>query len=228
MAYRTLGELRSEVMARLGMGAQGASGAAQTLINSFLRNGQAQLYRAQDWKHLTDYKDVTLGVGQNLLDYPTTGTFSTASGCARDQRILRIETEYAGEWRRLHDGIETQHWNEMDTQSFPARFERYAQLLIYPKADQLYTIRFWFVRDLLPFTEDNHAATMDDEMVLLHAVTNAKAHYRHPDATLYQGQLTTLMASLRGQSFGSGRDAVYRRQPLADLPTKPAVVGRDV
>jgi hypothetical protein len=46
-------------------------------------------------------------------------------------------------------------------------------------------------------------------MILLHALANAKAHYRQPDAATYQGQLNTLLATLRGQSFGS--NGVYRQ-----------------
>jgi hypothetical protein len=219
MAYRTLEDLRTELLARLGMGGMGASGGAnQGLIDSFLRNGQAQLYRMQDWKHLTEYEDKTLGVSQNQLDYP--------DACARDQRVLRIETVYSGQWRKLVEGIETQHWNFMDTLSFPVRFERLAQVLIYPKADQVYTIRFWYVRDLGRFTQNTDPCTLDDDMVFLHALANAKAHYRHPDAGTYQGQLNTLLASLRGQSIGS--DKVFRRDMLPPPEARPAVVGRDV
>ena len=229
MAYRTLGDLRGELLARLGMGAQGASGASLTLLNSFLRNGQAQLYRAQDWKHLTDYADLSLGVGQNLLDYPDAGAMSAAAGCSRDKRVTKVETYYAGQWRELREGIGTREWNYMDKQSWPERFERFAQLLIYPKADQIYTVRVWFVQDLGRFTVDNDPATLDDEMILLHAVATGKAHYRHPDAAQYQGQLSQLMASLRGQSFGTGANAVVRREESrGDSEPRPAVVGRDV
>ena len=139
MAYRTLGELESELLARLGMGAQGANGAAQTLLRSFLRNGQSQLYWAQDWKHLIDYADKSLGVDQNLLDYPTAGTMSAAHSCARDRRILRVETVYNGQWRRIPEGIRTEDWSKMSTKSYPVRCERYAQLLLYPIANQIYT-----------------------------------------------------------------------------------------
>lgn len=217
MAYRTLAALRAELLARLGMGGMGASGGAnQTLIDSFLRNGQAQLYRMQQWKHLTAYEDKDLGVGQNQIDYPT--------ACARDQRILKIETTYNGQWRKLTEGIKTEDWNTMDTQSFPQRYDRYAQLLVYPKADQVYTLRFWFIADLGRFTVNDDAATLDDEMILLHALANAKAHYRHPDAQTYQNQLNTLLASLRGQSFAG----VYRRDAVPPAEARPAVVGRDV
>lgn len=217
MAYRTLGELESELLSRLGMGAQGANGAAQTLLRSFLRNGQSQIYWAQDWKHLTWYEDKTLGVDQNQLDYPDV--------CERDRRILRVETVYNGQWRRIPEGIRTEDWSKMSTKSYPVRCERYAQLLLYPIANQAYTIRFWYVADLGRFTEAGDRASLDDEMILLHAITNAKAHYRHPDAKLYEGQLATLMGSLRGQSFSS--DGVYRRDESKDTMRKPAVVGRD-
>lgn len=217
MAYRTLESLRVELLARLGMGGMGASGGANmALIDSFLRNGQAQLYRMQDWKHLKWYKDVTIGVGQNQIDY--------ADDCSRDKRILSIQTVYNGQWRDLVEGINTADWNTMETQSFPSKFEKLAQILIYPKANAVYTIRQWYIKDLGRFTQNTDPATLDDEMIFLHALANAKAHYRHPDAQTYQNQLNTLLASLRGQSMAS----VYRRDAVPPPEARPAVVGRDV
>lgn len=225
MAYRTLGELQSELLARLGMGAMGASGGANaTLTASFLRNGQAQLYRMQDWRHLTDYEDKALGTSQNLLDYPDTGVMG-AGGCSRDKRVLRVERIVDSIYTPLAEGIETGHWNTMDTLSYPSRYERYAQILIYPKADQAYTVRVWYVADLGRFTEQDDPASLDDEMILLHALANAKSHYRQPDAGTYQGQLNTLLASLRGQSFGN--NGVYRRGMPAQPLAKPVVINRD-
>lgn len=219
MAYRTLEELRTELLARLGMAAMGASGGAnRTLIDSFLRNGQHQLYWMQDWRHLVEYEDKELGSGQNQLDYP--------DNCERDRRILRVETVYSGQWRQLSEGIPTEAWSTMDTQSYPIRYERFAQVLIYPKANQVYTVRFWYVRDLDEFTQNSHRATLDDEMIMLHAVANAKAHYRQPDAQTYQGQLNQLLGSLRGQSFSN--NGVYRKGEPGVPEVKPALVGRDV
>lgn len=219
MAYRTLGEMRAELSARLGMAGMGASsGANFALLNAFLRNAQTQLYWLQDWRKLIAYEEKTLGISQNLIDYP--------EDCERDTRVLRIDSPFNNQWRELREGITTEMWSTMDTQSWPARYERYEQILIYPKADQLYTVRVWYVKDLLPFTEDDHVATLDDEMIMLHATTNAKAHYRQPDVKLYQDQLNVLLGAIRGQSFGSR--GVYRRgEPVAVEP-KPALVGRDV
>lgn len=225
MTYRTLGELRGELQARLGMGGMGSSGGNQTLLNSFLRNGQAQLYWMTEWNHLKDYQDKTLGVGQNLIDYPDTGTLDTDNSAERDRRVLRLECPINGQYMQLVEGITTDMWSTMDTQSDPRRFERYAQIMVYPKANAIYTVRVWFVADLQPFTQDGHVATLDDEMILLHATTNAKAHYRQPDAKLYEGQLDNLLARIKGQTFGS--NGVYRRANAEPIERRPLLLGRD-
>jgi hypothetical protein len=98
--------------------------------------------------------------------------------------------------------------------------------LIYPKSDQAYTLRFWYVSDLGRFSQNNDRATLDDEMILVHALANAKAHYRQPDAKIYEGQLDTLLGSIRGQSFGS--NGVIKRGSMDPVERRPVVVGRDV
>lgn len=220
MAYRTLGDLRSLLRVRLGFGAQGSSGGAnQTLLDSFLQNAQEQLYWMQDWRHLVTYEDFTTGVGQTLYDYP--------DECEQNRRVLRIEVNYAGQWSELGEGITTSMRSTATTRTVPTRYERFAQIELYPEPDvATYTWRVWYVKDLLPFTADAHVATIDDAMILLHAVANGKAHYRHPDAKLYEGQLNALLGSIRGQSFGS--NGVYRRGQVVEIERKPAVVGRDI
>jgi hypothetical protein len=90
----------------------------------------------------------------------------------------------------------------------------------------VYTIRFWFIKDLSPFVGNDDPATLDDELILLHAVANAKAHYRQPDAQVYQGQLNSLLGHIRGLSFGSS--GTYRRTKPGEADRKPLVIGRDV
>lgn len=216
---RTLGDLRSVLLSRLGMGGMGASGGANTpLIDSFLFEAQKYLYWMQDWKRLTGYEEISTGIGQNLYDYP--------EGCVHEQRILRVEINYAGQWSKVREGITTEMWSTMDTLSVPARYERYGQLLLYPKSNQAYTLRIWYVCDLGAFAANGDLATIDDSMILLHATATAKAHYRQPDAKLYEGQLEQLLARIRGQSFGS--NGVYQRSDSTPIERKPAVVGRDV
>lgn len=217
--YRTLGVLRRLVLARLGMGGMGASGGAnQVLIDSFLQEGQKILYHLQDWNNLKFFDMVDIGTTQNQVDFP--------ASCVNERRILRIERLVAGQWTELREGIETQHWNTMDTLGYPARYERLEQLLFWPKADQVYNLRVWRIRDLSRFEQEDDRCTIDDSMVLLHAITFAKAHYKQADASAYQGQLDTLLASIRALSFGS--NGVYTRTPHGAAMQRPLVVGRDV
>ena len=219
MAYRTLGELRSLVLARCGMGGMGASGGAnQALIDSFLSNGQTQLYWMNDWRHLIWYEEKDTGLGQNLYDYP--------DAAAKNRRILKVEIRYSNVWRELREGITTAMWSTMDTQTLPQRYERFAQILLYPKPNATYKMRVWYVSDLAPFSADSDRCTLDDDMVLLHATTTAKAHYRQPDAKLYEAQLDNLLARIKGQSFSS--NGVYQRGSGLVTEPKPQVVGRDV
>jgi hypothetical protein len=160
MAFRTLGALRADLLARLGMGAMGASGGAnKSLIDSFLTEGQKLLYRMADWKHLQDYKDITTGIGQNLYDFPAAGTMDTTVGCAHYQRVLRVETNVSGQFVRIKDGITTDMWSTMDTRGQPQRFERFKQIMVYPKADTAYTLRVWFVSDLGRLTQEDDVCT---------------------------------------------------------------------
>lgn len=226
MSFRTLGALRADLLARLGMGGMGASGGAnQTLMDALLRDAQLQLYRKQDWKHLHDYLDITTGVGQNLYDFPATGTMDPTTGCTNYKRILRVETNVSGQFVPIREGITTAMWSTMETKSQPQRYERFKQIMVYPKADAAYTLRVWFVADMLPLTEDAHVCTLDDEMVLLHAVANGKAHYRQPDAQVYSDQLKDLLGHVRSQSFTA--DGVVRRANEEPIERKPAVLGRD-
>lgn len=226
MPFRTLGDLRSELLARLGMGGMGASGGANlTLVNGLLKSAQKQLYWLQDWKHLTDYQDKTTGIGQNLYDFPNAGVMGTG-GCALHQRVLRVETFVGGEYVRIHEGITTPMWSTMETRGQPRRFDRFAQIMTYPKADAAYTLRVWFIADAAAFSADADRCSIDDEMVLLHATAYGKAHYRQPDAKLYSDQLEVLLARIRAQAFSS--DGVVQRRSNAVNEPKPAVLGRDV
>lgn len=226
MPFRTLGALRSDLLARLGMGAMGASGGAnKSLIDNFLIEAQKELYQLQDWKHLQDYKDLTTGIGQNLYDFPTAGTMDASVGCSLYKRVLRVETNVTGQFVAIRNGITTEMWSTMDTRGQPQRYELFKQIMLYPKADTAYTTRVWFIADLQPFSQDAHFATIDDAMIFLHAIAHGKAHYRHPDAKVYMDDLEKLLARLRGRSFNN--DGIVRRDSDREIERRPAVLGRD-
>lgn len=193
--YRTLGDLRAEMRAALGFASSGASaGPNQTLIDSHLRAAQNVLYNAHDWAHLRKYETKNLGVDQYLLDYPTT---------ANPDRIKAISVYRGSVWSRpLDRGIPAQFYTYQDNTSWPQRWEPYEQIEIWPKADQVYPCRIFFIKALDEFTSDNDRASLDDENILLIAKWTAKAHYRQPDAAIYQTLGEALLNRLKAKSWG--------------------------
>lgn len=218
MAYRDLQTLRSIVSSRLGFAGQGASiGSNAGLINSLLQNAQSQLYWMQDWKKLTKYSEKTLGLDQYLVDYPTD---------ANPERILAMAVNIGGGsdlWRPLDEGIRIEHYNTQSSNSYPLRYERYAQIEIWPKCDGVRTLRIWYVMNLGAFAADGDKATLDDELILLHATATAKAHYRQPDAGTWGTQLDAMLARIRGKSFGNKRYLPPGKEEM-DLIPRPVVV----
>jgi hypothetical protein len=196
--YRTLGDLRAELRAALGFGAAGAAaGANQTNIDSHLRSAQNILYNAHDWAHLRKYETLNLGTGQYLIDYPTT---------ANPDRVQALSVYRGGVWSKgLDKGISPQLYTYQNNASWPQRWEPYEQIQIWPLSDQAYSIRCFFIKALARFTQDNDRASIDDENILLIAKWTAKAHYRQPDAQIYQTLGESLLGKLKAKSWGKSK-----------------------
>ena len=220
MAFQTLGELRALVTQRLGFGSAGAAaGVISATIDNFLFNAQIQLYLQSDWKKLQYYADKTVGIGQVLIDYPTVATGAPAD--ANPDRITKIAVLVNNLWVDLREGIETENYSYQDRRYYPQRYERYAQIELWPQADIAYKVRIWYIRELGRFTQDGDRCTIDDDMIFLHALANAKAHYRQPDADIYSGQLQTLLTQLKTKQFGT---KVFRRGRQQELQIRPRVI----
>jgi hypothetical protein len=193
--YRTLDDLRAELRAALGFGASGAAaGANQVLVDSHLRDAQTLLYYTHDWAHLRRYENLTLGASQYLLDYPAT---------ANPDRIKQISVLRSSVWSPpIPKGIPPQLYTTQDNESYPQRWEPYEQIEFWPKADQIYTVRVFFIKALERFTENADRASIDDTLIMILAKWTAKAHYRQPDAEIYKTQGEALLNRLKAKSWG--------------------------
>lgn len=207
MPYRSLEDLRSELSVRLGFGASGApTGANAALLDSFLRQCQDELYWQASWAELRSREDLTIGVGQTLVSYPVD---------ANKQRIEAIYVRVAETWLPVVEGIDKSLYTTVDSQSYPARYERLDQLEFWPEADQTYTIRVWYYKELLPFTQNADVATVRDSLVLTRAIGLAKAHYRHPDA---QSQIERGLEHSGNAKGGAWSQKVFRAPGRDDPP----------
>ncbi len=199
MAYRTLGELRSQLARRLGFGAQGSAGINSGLLDSFLQSAQDQLYATFDWRHLIKYDEKSTEAGSRLYDW--------AVDCD-PTRITEIAIWDGAYWVPMEEGISWAMRSTADSRTIPARYERFAQMEVWPDPDDAYTMRRYYVATPARFTQDNDRASLDDGLIFLHALANAKHHYRQPDAQIYGAQLEAHLMKLKSQNRGH---AVFRR-----------------
>jgi hypothetical protein len=214
--YRTLETLRTEMKAVLGHGAAGsASGLSNVILDAHLRDAQTLLYWTHDWAHLRKYETKSLGVDQHLIDYPLT---------ANPDRIKAISVLSGSVWSPpVPKGIAPQLYTTQDNKSSPQRWEPYEQIEVWPKADQVYSLRIFFIKALERFEQDQDRATIDDTLIATVAKGTLKAHYRQPDAAVYQDTAKTLLLTLKAKSWGQ---SVFRTNDFTEEEpmAKPVVV----
>ena len=223
--YRQLQEIRQDLAARLGFG--GAAGAGSLNVgnlNSALQVAQDQLWQDHDWHHLITFKDETVGFEQNELDYPT--------DCHPD-RILSVAVWDGYYWWELHRGIDWSNRDFTDDLDRPYRYECYEHMELHPKADKVYPVKIQYVAKPGRFTQDGDRASIDDNLVLLHALATLKAHYRHPDAQMIASQLQTMLANLKSRSAGkrvhkSRRSKISRAQRIDAHYNRPVNASNNV
>lgn len=224
--YRTMGQLRADLMSRLGYGAQAANpppGMA-ALLNSFLQDAQRQLYRRYDVLRTERFFSWPLTEGVRMYDIP-----DNQESCDKkldSRKVNWVGVEKDGIWYPLLCGIPPELYSH-DLSGRPERYEIRQCIEVWPLPDETrgrLIIKGRF--GLEPFTEDEHHTTIDDQLVFLLALANAKAHYRQPDANNYVAQLETMMVDLVAGSHHTRRyvpgkpsrwDGVYV-QPRPTVP----------
>ena len=78
---------------------------------------------------------------------------------------------------------------------------RVGQMEFWPTPDAYYGLKICYYRKMMPFNDRNDKASINEELLLLHALVNMKSHYRQPDAQVYAGQLQNLLGRMRGKQL---------------------------
>lgn len=214
---KTLEQLRSDIQIRLGFGGAGSAAVVNTpIIDSFIRNAQEQLYIQHEWKELTTYEDIETGIDQTWYDYPADCNI---------ERILSVSVKENNTWYELSEGITMNMRSDLTT-CRPCRFERFEQMEVWPPADVAYTLRRYYVKALPDLTLDSDRVVIDDALVFLHALTNAKLHYRQPDAQAYSTQLEAMLRRLREKNRPNEPIKRTKSADWWELQSPPRVEGR--
>lgn len=210
----TLGELRAELLGRLGYAAQGArAGALVTTVDSYLKRAQSYLYWKYEFPELRLTYDWSTAKGQTLYDWPDN---------MEPRQLIELRVLYSDIWHPMREGIEYDHDSVVDTQYYPRRYDRRAQLEIWPQPDGIYTMRGEYYQRLGRFTQDNDRVTLDEDLVFTLALARAKRHYKHPDAADYFEEIKDRRRQLQGAAHGNKRYFVGREETEAQ--PKPVVV----
>ena len=199
---RNLGSLRQELRDRLGFASFGSQAGINTaILDSFLRQAQEQLYWEYIPREHIGTSSIQTNDGQKKYDWP--------DECNPDRLIIvtaRDSTTSTPSTWKLVEGIEYYHDDYDTPKTQPTRYERRDQIEVWPQPDSnKYFIDLEYVKRLNAFSVDSDKATLDADLILLLALTNSKAHYRHEDAQIYSQQFTRLLEKINGGTIGEKR-----------------------
>lgn len=219
-----LGHLRFRIMVRLGFSNQATNpppGMAQ-LINDFLQSAQSYLYRRYTALHTRRFFRWKIVPGQRFYslkdnDEDVLGNFHLDP--AKTIEWVGIQ-DTRNVWYPMIQGIPPSLYTMLTKPWRPARYDIRQGLEIYPAPDQTYYLWVRGNFGLLSFVQDSDVTTLDSELVFLHALANAKAHYGQPDANNIEAQANAYRGELIA---GTHQTAHYvpgtRAVPPAVRPT---------
>jgi hypothetical protein len=225
-SFQTLLQLRQRLMVRLGFGNQLANpppGVA-ALMDSFLYDAQVLYYQRAPWLLANRFFSWPLLAGVRLYDFPDNA--EPCSAKLDPTKITRVAVVRDGIWYTMRGGIEIPQYGYDTIEGIPTQYAIRSCIEIWPKPDVTEgSLVIQGDMGLLPFADDSDTATINDTLIFLLALGNAKAHYRQPDADRYIQQAEVFLNNLVAGSHATnryvpGRD---RNNELVYVQPKPAV-----
>lgn len=179
--HRTLGELMTELRARLGFATQGsASKNNDTVIKSLLQ--EAHDFVFEQLQPPAQRKKATLQLDANSYLYDWNND-------AEDEqidpgRVLSVWVKESDSIRHpLTQGISESMRADSNVRERPECYDHLnGQMELYPIPGQPYELVIEYLAEKNRFDRASDRPSVPDRLVFLYALATAKAHYRHPDA----------------------------------------------
>ncbi len=222
----TLAGLRTRVLIRLGFGAQTANPppGMTELINDFLQSAQRQL--ALRFPTLVTERFFTWTLVAGTRFYLTTADDEGATTPDYVLNPLRVKgvwiEDLNGTFLPMTEGIDPTLYTSESSQGLPHYYEIRQAIEVFPAPDAAYKIHVKADFSNLPFADDADVCSIDDELLFLLALANAKSHYGQADAQNYFTQATNHLGQLTAGAH-TGARYVPREGERAPA-TKPVLV----
>lgn len=206
----TLASLRVRVLQRLGFGAQTATpppGMA-LLIDEFISSAQRQLAMRFPELVTERFYTWTMVVGQRFYTTSADDEGVTAPDFILDpKKITWVGIEdLNGTFYKLIEGINPLlYTTETTNQGLPYAYEIRQALEVFPAPNAAYKLQVKGRPNNFALVADADIVTIDDELIFLLALANAKAHYQQTDAQVYFTQATTYLGLLTAGTHGTAR-----------------------
>lgn len=191
--HRTLGDLMTELRARLGFVTQGsASKNNDTVIKSFLQEAHDYVFSELQPPAQRKKTIIQLEAGSYLYDWHNDAEDEDIDpGLVQSLWLKESDTIRTP----LTQGI-TENDRSLDTiRQQPEKYDHLnGQIELWPIPDQRYELIVEYLADKNRFDRASDRPSVPDRLVFLYALATAKAHYRHPDAqpaaVTFQNMLT--------------------------------------
>ncbi len=207
--YRTLATLRTSMAIRLGFASQAANlpPGMTALINQFLFDAQSTLYR--DYPALQTRRFFRWKVVPGIRFYSLKDNDEDVIAGLHLDPSKTIEwvgmQDTRNVWWPLVEGISPQLYTMIAKPWRPARYEIRQAIELYPAPNQTYWLWMKGHMGLKSFVNDTDQTTLDDELVYLRALANAKAHYGQSDAVVVDKDAKRLLGKIVGSTHGTTR-----------------------
>ena len=222
---RTLGELMTELRARLGFVTQGpASQSNDPIIKSFLQEAHEYVFEKLQPPAVRRQAMLNVVAGSFLYDW------------VNDADNSRIDPgQVLGIWmmdgddpdyRLMQDDLYQAPYGD-DTGRPDAYRTLNGQIQIRPIPDGDYKLLIEYLDDRGRFEQQSDRSSVPDRLVFLLALANAKAHYRHPDSQAAGALFESLLSTHKAKQKENKRYFVGQK-PERELQVVRTADGRFV
>lgn len=177
--HRTLGELLAELKARMGFVAQGpASNNNNPIMTSFLQEAHDYVYDQLNPTPMRKKTVIMMEPGSYLYDWHNDSEDEDID----PGRVMSVWIVDGATRTQLTQGI-SERDREDGNRTVPVRYETLnGQIEVWPVPDRSYGLLVEYIASRPRFSQSADRPGVADRLVLLYAIANAKAHFRHPDS----------------------------------------------